>query len=49
MNENDFLRIMHAQLRFYMHIANPEDLSDEEFAYHVNNLKYIREKEANGK
>ena len=40
------IRKVDAQLRYYMHIQNPEDLTDEEWAMRLNELKWIREEEA---
>lgn len=40
------MRIANAQLRYYMHISDPDSLSDEEWAMVYNELKYIRKKEA---
>ena len=45
-NESDTIRIANAQLTYYMHIANPEDLSDTEWAARVNEMEYIRRKES---
>jgi len=45
------LRIVNAQLRYYMHIQDPDSLTDEEWAMRYRELEYIRksEKEANAK
>lgn len=40
---------MNAQLMYYMHIQNPEELSDKEWALRVKELEYIRNKENNSK
>ena len=45
--ESQVTRILDAQLRYYFHIQNPEDLTDEEWAMRVAELHYIRKKEAN--
>lgn len=37
---------MDAQLRYYMHIPNPELLSDEDWAARFSELVWIRSKEA---
>ena len=37
---------MSAQLRYYMHITDPDSLSDEEWAARYKELEYIRRKEA---
>lgn len=43
---NDKLRIANAQLRYYMHVADPDSLSDEEWAMRLKELEWIRRKEA---
>jgi len=40
------VRISNAQLRYYMHISDPDSLNDEEWAARLQELKWIREKEA---
>lgn len=35
-----------AQLRYYMHVADPEALSDTEWAMRVKELEWVREEEA---
>lgn len=40
------MRIANAQLRYYMHIPDPDSLSDEEWAMRYRELEYIRKKEA---
>lgn len=40
------MRIANAQLRYYMHISDPDSLSDEEWAMRYKELEYIRRKEA---
>lgn len=44
------VRIINAQLRYYMHIPNPDSLSDEEWAGALRELEWIRvqEKKSNG-
>ncbi|WP_418450187.1 hypothetical protein [Alistipes sp.] len=37
--------MLDAQLRYYMHV-DPDSLTDEEWAMRVNELKWIRGKEA---
>lgn len=44
-----WLRIYNAQLRYYLHIADPDSLSDEEWAKRYNELVWIRNKEAGKK
>jgi hypothetical protein len=39
------LRIANAQLRYYLHIADPDSLSDEEWAMRIKELEYMRKKE----
>jgi hypothetical protein len=43
------LRIANAQLRYYLHIADPDSLSDEDWAARIKELEWIREQEAKGK
>ncbi|MGN0187425.1 MAG: hypothetical protein ACI392_06750 [Paludibacteraceae bacterium] len=43
---NDTLRIANAQLRYYMHVSEPDSLSDEEWAMRLKELEWIRRKEA---
>lgn len=40
------VRISNAQLRYYMHIADPDSLTDEEWAMRIKELEFIREMEA---
>jgi hypothetical protein len=40
------LRISNAQLRYYMHISDPDSLTDEEWAARLQELKFIRKEEA---
>lgn len=35
-----------AQLRYYMHISDPDSLSDEEWAMRFKELEWIRKREA---
>jgi hypothetical protein len=42
------LRIANAQLRYYLHIADPDSLSDEEWAMRIKELEWIRTKEKEG-
>jgi hypothetical protein len=46
MADGDGLRKADAQLRYYLHIAHPEELSDEEWAMRVKELEWLREEEA---
>ena len=45
-NAGDGLRQLNAQLRYYMHIADPDSLTDQEWAMRVKELEWIREEEA---
>ena len=45
-NPKDMLRIVNAQLRYYMHIPDPDSLSDEEWAARFRELEFIRREEA---
>lgn len=40
------LRIVNAQLRYYMHIPDPDSLTDEEWAGRFRELEFIRREEA---
>lgn len=42
----EYVRVMTAQLRYYMHISDPDNLNDEEWAMRVKELEYIRSMEA---
>jgi len=44
--DGDGLRKLDAQLRYYMHIADPDSLTDQEWAMRVKELEWIREEEA---
>ena len=46
MADGDGLRKADAQLRYYLRIANPEDLTDEEWAMRVRELEWLRKEEA---
>ena len=46
MADSDGIRQADAQLRYYMHIERPEDLSDEEWAMRVRELEWVRKEEA---
>lgn len=43
------MRIVNAQLIYYMHIADPDSLSDEEWAMRFKELEWIRRREAEAK
>lgn len=38
--------MVNAQLRYYMHISDPDSLSDEEWAMRLKELEWIRKREA---
>lgn len=40
------MRIVNAQLIYYMHITDPDSLSDEEWAMRFKELEWIRKREA---
>jgi hypothetical protein len=40
------VRVTNAQLRYYLHISNPDSLTDEEWAMRLQELNYVRKKEA---
>lgn len=42
----DWLAIQNAMLRYYLHIADPDSLSNEEWAAQVKLLEWIRRKES---
>jgi len=42
---SDWIRQVNAQLRYYLHI-NPDELTDEQWAYAWKDLEWIREQEA---
>jgi hypothetical protein len=44
--DTEWLRICNAQLMYYMHIADPDSLSDEDWAMRIKELEWIRKKEA---
>ena len=46
MADGDGIRKADAQLRYYFHIARPEDLCDEEWAMRVKELEWVRKEEA---
>lgn len=46
MADSDGIRQANAQLRYYMHVADPEGLSDEEWAMRVKELEWVRKEEA---
>ncbi|MCQ2299756.1 MAG: hypothetical protein MJZ81_06500 [Bacteroidales bacterium] len=49
MREAELIRIIDAQLRYYMHIESPEALTDEEWAMRIKELEWIRKAEAGPK
>jgi len=38
--------VVDAQLRYYLHIADPDRLSDQDWAMRFKELEWIRKKEA---
>jgi hypothetical protein len=40
------VRITNAQLRYYMHISDPDSLTDEDWAMRLKDLEFIRKEEA---
>ena len=40
------MRIANAQLRYYMHVSDPDSLTDEEWAARLRELEWIRYQEA---
>ena len=40
------VRMVNAQLRYYMHVSDPDSLSDEEWAARFRELEWIRQQEA---
>ena len=42
------MRIINAQIRYYLHLADPDSLSDEEWAMRYKELIWLREQEAKG-
>jgi hypothetical protein len=45
MDESDSVRVINACLRYYLHIPDPDSLSDEEWAMRYRELEWIRKKE----
>ncbi len=43
----DGIRKVNAQLRYYMHVSDPDSLTDEEWAMMIRDLEWIRKEEAN--
>ena len=46
MDESDFVRVVNTHLRYYLHIADPDSLSDEEWAMRYRELEWIRQEES---
>ena len=46
MRDGEFFRQLDAQLRYYLRIDHPENLSDEEWAMRVRELEWVRTHEA---
>lgn len=49
MKATDFVRMINAQLSYYMHIPDPDSLSDEQWAMRFKELKWIGRQEAEAK
>ncbi|WP_157207141.1 hypothetical protein [Mariniflexile maritimum] len=41
----EWVRIANAQLRYYLHIQDPDSLSDTQWAQHIKELHWIRKAE----
>lgn len=48
MKESEMVRTVNAQLRYYMHISDPDSLSDEDWAMRFKEIEWIRKREAGG-
>ena len=46
MADGDGIRQADAQLRYYMHVTEPESLTDKEWAMRVKELEWVRKEEA---
>lgn len=46
MRDTEYIRIVDAELRYYLRIQNPEELSDEEWAMRMKELEWIRIQES---
>ena len=46
MTNGDRIRMVNAQLRYYMHVSDPDSLDDAEWAMLVKELEWIRKEEA---
>lgn len=46
MKESEMVRIVNAQLRYYMHISDPDSLSDEDWAMRFKEIEWLRKREA---
>jgi hypothetical protein len=44
--EADFVLMINAQLRYFMHIPDPDSLSDEQWTMRFKELEWIRRQEA---
>jgi hypothetical protein len=42
------VRVANAELRYYLHIPDPDSLDDKEWAMRIKELEWIRQKEAKG-
>jgi hypothetical protein len=41
-SNTEWLRVANAQLRYYLHISDPDSLSDHDWAARIKELEYIR-------
>jgi hypothetical protein len=46
--KGDYMRIANANLQYYMHVPDPDSLTDEEWAMKLRELEWIRDIEAKG-
>jgi hypothetical protein len=46
--KTEWIRVANAQLCYYLHIPDPDSLSDEQWAMRFKELEWIREQEAKG-
>jgi hypothetical protein len=48
-DDSDWIRLANAHLRYYYHIQEPDKLSDEDWCMRLQELKYLRSKEADNR
>ena len=46
MKDGEYVRQINAQLRYYLHIPDPDSLSDTDWARAFQDLVWVREQEA---